>query len=123
TIVPVRSYLYVGGYLYFAWVIPAAIITGLFGLAYTSFLLHLESRFRRLFVASAVLYVGGAIGLELVGGKVVSGGGESSMAYALIATGEETLEISGVILFIYALATMISEKTIIWRRLFQPYRD
>ena len=54
-------------------------------------------------IASAALFLGGAVGLEMVGGSVAETEGIESLRYRLLANLEEGLELAGTLLFIYAL--------------------
>ena len=54
-----------GGVLYFSWVIPAAVLVALLGLAYLPFLAHMQPQVRKRFLLAATVYVGGALGMEL----------------------------------------------------------
>jgi hypothetical protein len=91
------------GILFFAWVIPYGILTVLLGTLFFRFLLSLPARTRRLFILAATLYLGGALGMELLGAKLASTLGDDNPTYALIAGIEENLEMLGAILFLYAL--------------------
>lgn len=91
------------GYLHFAWVIPGAIIVMLLAVGYWRFLMRLDRPIRVRFVASAILYVAGAIGVEMVGGRYAEAVGTWNLTYSLITTVEESLELAGTILFIDAL--------------------
>lgn len=101
--VPVRNALHTGGALYYAWVVPAMGMLAALALVYSRFLLHLPRPVRRQFVLAAVIYVGGAVGLELAGGVLAAYSGEHTLAYGLLATAEEAFEMIGVVLFIRAL--------------------
>jgi hypothetical protein len=68
---PVREFLNTGGALFFAWVIPYSVLVLLVGMFFLRFLIRLDSRTRRLFLLSAVLFVSGAIGIELIEGVIV----------------------------------------------------
>ena len=46
---------------------------------------------------------GGAIGVELIGGRYLELHGVENLTYAMITTVEESLEMAGVIIFIWAL--------------------
>jgi hypothetical protein len=61
---------------------------------------------------AAALYIGGAVGLELVGGRYAEMHGLKNLTYSMIATAEETLEMAGVIVFIYALLRYIADNYI-----------
>jgi hypothetical protein len=52
---------------------------------------------------AAILYIGGAIGVELIGGRYAELHGEENWTYSMITTVEESLEMAGLIVFIWAL--------------------
>ena len=91
------------GIFYFAWVIPAIVGLLVLGLFYRRLLLSLPGHTRRLFVLAAAIYVGGALGVAMLGGFVADAYGEENLTYALIAAAEEALEMAGVVVFIRAL--------------------
>jgi hypothetical protein len=91
------------GIFYFAWVIPAMIIVLMLGLFFLKFLLHLPMIVRFRFLIAATLYLVGAIGIELIGGRYAELHGEENLTYSMITTIEESLEIAGLIFFIWAL--------------------
>jgi hypothetical protein len=104
TIEPVRGVLDIeGGPLWFAWVVPAVAAVALFGIAFARFLGQLPRATRRLVSAAAILFVGGAIGVDLVGASYSAVHGELNFTYALIATVEESLEMLGVAVLVYVL--------------------
>lgn len=55
-----------------------------------------------LFIAG-VLYIGGAIGVEMVGGVVASNIGEDNLLYGLTTTLEESFELFGLLVLINTL--------------------
>ena len=97
-----------GGVLYFDWVIPASIVVAIFAASYLGFLAHLPRRSRRLFVAAGILYVGGALGMELPLGWWTDRAGRDNLTYALIDLVEESLEMIGASLFLYALVEYVA---------------
>jgi hypothetical protein len=97
------------GIFSFAWVIPGIVLVLILGLFFFRFLLSLRARTRWTFLLAAVLYIGGAIGFELIGGRFAELYGTGNLTYSMIATGEESLEMAGVIVFIYALLIYIAE--------------
>ncbi len=56
-----------------------------------------------LFFVSGATYVLGAIGFEMIGGSLYINSKDMSLPYMLVMTVEETLEMSGIILFIFTL--------------------
>lgn len=128
TITPLRTLLRTSGIFYFAWVIPAAILLLILGLAFMKFLQNLPGKTRRLFLISGSIYVGGVIGMELVGGSYFSSHGKDNLTYAMLANLEEFLEMSGILIFIYALMRYIKEnlkdlKLCLANRDFRPSTD
>jgi hypothetical protein len=92
-----------GGVLYFGWVIPAAAIVLGLGLWYLPFVRALPPRTRRRFLAAGVVFVGGALLVELPLGWWTERAGADNLIYALIDWVEETLELAGVSMFLLAL--------------------
>ena len=97
------------GVFFFAWVIPGFAIAMIFGLSYLQFLLHLPFKTRWNVILAATLYLGGAIGMELIGGRYADVNGMENLTYSMAATVEESLEMAGVIVFIYALLHYITD--------------
>ncbi|WP_409332708.1 hypothetical protein [Trujillonella humicola] len=94
------------GVLTFGWVVIAAPLVLVFVLAYLPFLLRLPRRTALLLVAAGALYVGGALGMELVSGWIYSeGDGFASPAYVWATTVEELGEMAGATL---CLATLLA---------------
>ncbi len=103
-IVPLRTLLDAGGVLYFTWVIPGILVVLGLGIYYLKFLFHLEIVDRIRFIVAGALYVGGAIGVEMIGGHYYWLTNRSKdLTYTLITTTEESLEMAGLTLFIFAL--------------------
>ena len=103
TSTPLQSLLHPGGFFYFAWVIPGSIIVLALLLAYLRFLIHLPRPTKWLFLIAGTLFVGGAIGLEMIGGRYAQLYGFRNPTYGLIVNLEEFLEMVGIAVFIYAL--------------------
>jgi hypothetical protein len=94
-----------GGYLTFPWVVVAAPLVAVFVLVYARFLWRLPRHIALLLVASGVLYVGGALVLEVVGAPLVG----YNLPYVLLTSGEELLEMFGAALCIYAVGRYADE--------------
>lgn len=104
---PLRERWNTGGLLYYPWVVLGAALVGLVGLLYLRFFLSLPCRTQRGFLLAATLFVGGAIGVEMLSGAHADVFGEENLDYALIVTVEEFLEMLGVVIFIRALLDYI----------------
>ncbi|MBC7814118.1 MAG: hypothetical protein H7175_23390, partial [Burkholderiales bacterium] len=103
TIEPLRGSLSASGAFYYAWIIPAIALVALFALVYVRFWWRLPARPRVLLVVAAALFLGGAVGMEMVGGKYAEQNGDQTLIYALLAIVEETLEFAGIGVFAYTL--------------------
>ena len=91
-----------GGPLYHAWVIPAMVFLAFMAVAYGRFLWKLPRRSSVLFVVAGLVYVGGALGMEMVDSAYLAARGHD-LGYGVLATLEEVGEMSGIVIFIYAL--------------------
>jgi hypothetical protein len=91
------------------WMAPAMLLVLALVLSCVSFLRHLASRDRQLFVLAGATYVGGAVGFEIVSAWYQIQGGERDFLHAMIFTVEEALEMCGVSLFVYALLRYLKD--------------
>jgi hypothetical protein len=55
------------------------------------------------FIRADVIYVAGAIGMEILNGRYASEYGYDALQYAMLTLVEETLEMTGIALFIQTL--------------------
>lgn len=86
-----------------SWAIPAGILAAGIGLLFVPFMLHLPRRTAQLFAVAATAYLVGAIALEIVGNDMVGRGLRDSLGYKLTTAVEESFEMLGIVLFVYAL--------------------
>lgn len=91
------------GIFYFAWVIPGLIIVAALAVYFRPFLFWLPPRTRNLFFVAAALYIGGALGVEMFQGRRAEVHGQDNLFHAMSVLLEETMEKSGVLVFIAAL--------------------
>jgi hypothetical protein len=91
------------GIFYFAWTIPYGLLVIFLAFVYLRWLLALPSRSRALFIASAVVFLSGAVGCEMLSGPIVEKWGRDSLPFAVEVLFEETLEAAGLTLYIYSL--------------------
>ena len=97
------------GIFRWGWVLFAMAAVVAVGLAYLRFFLALPPRFRRLFFSAAALFVGGAVGCEMLGAaQWRDDAGWQSLSYALTSSLEETLEMCGIAVLVYALLSYIT---------------
>jgi hypothetical protein len=103
-IFPLKNFLNTYGVLYFAWVIPYSILLFILVLLYHRFIFSLPLPVRRLFIVAGLVYIGGALGFELIGGYYFDlNGARKVLLYEIITMVEESLEMAGILIFIYAL--------------------
>ncbi len=109
---PVASLLGHGdlGIFYYAWVIPAMAGVVFLGLLFLGFLSRLPSSARWSFISAGSLYLGGTIGIEMLGARHNELHGEENLTYQLFVHLEESLEMAGIILFIHALLRYLAEQ-------------
>lgn len=107
---PTRDALNTSGILFYAWVIPYGAAGLAFLAAYVPFLRRLPSRTSKLFLLAGVVYVSGAIGIEMVGGNVFESEGSRNVSFVALQTVEECLEMAGIIIFVFALAEHAVER-------------
>ncbi|MCC9169187.1 multidrug transporter [Pontibacter harenae] len=89
-------------YLQYAWVIPYGVAFIAAVAYFLPFVFKLPNKTRNLFIVSGFLFVGGAIGFEMIESYVFMNLDTSHILYKILYTVEEALEMCGVILFIYA---------------------
>jgi len=87
------------------WVIFGASFVVIVGLASLPLLLGLSRMVRNTMILSGIVYLSGAIGIELLGENIKFGlaDGHGSKLYTLLFTLEEFLEMLGVVIFIHAI--------------------
>ncbi|MBO3116498.1 hypothetical protein J4050_07050 [Winogradskyella sp. DF17] len=107
--VPMRNLFDTSGVFYFAWVIPYSIIILLLGIYFYKFLLSLPVRTKVLFGLSLVVFVSGAIGIELLEGQQAEDYGMDNTTFFILYTIEESLEMIGSSIFCFALLDYISK--------------
>ena len=98
------------GVFYYAWVIPAIFVTLIAAALLSKFVTRLPAKTRFHVIISAILFLGGAIGLELVGGRYAELHGDDNLTYSMIVALEESLEMAGVITLIWALLSYMGNR-------------
>ena len=99
------------GVLYYSWVAPMGGLVLALLLLFIRFLVVLPRRFRWRFIIAGVIYVTGALIIELfLGWWVSNSGGEGNIGYALIDGVQETMEMLGSTLFLLYLLQYFDER-------------
>ena len=106
----VRNALNTSGFLYYAWVIPAFFLLIIFLIVFRKFILNLPPKTRTLFVTAGIVYVAGAMGMELIGGYIADNFGYNTV-FGLASSIEEILEMLGVVIFVNALLSYIQSQS------------
>lgn len=102
--VPLRSSLDTGGVFYFAWIIPYLVVVLVLGVYYLPWLLRLNRQVKAWMIASAILYLSGAVGMEAVGGLYLEQNEDQrDLFWSVLVTIEELLEMLGLSAFIFAI--------------------
>ena len=100
------------GIFHFVWVVPYGIATLVLAAVMLPWFLTLDGRTRRWFATSAVIFVSGAIGMEMVSGRYLELVNERrGLVYQLMVAAEETLEMAGLIVFNYSLLCVLQRFT------------
>jgi hypothetical protein len=104
---PMRRLLKPTGALSFAWVIPYSGLALIFGGFFIRFWWRLPPRYRLLVAIAGVFYVGGAIGMEMVGSYLFTRYGWQSIQFNIETLFEEVVEMASISLFIFALSELL----------------
>jgi hypothetical protein len=80
----------------------------LLGLCWLPLVRRLDGRLRRLLLAAAVLYIGAAGGIESASQLYAGVAGKATPLYVMLATLEETFEMAGIAVLVYALLDQLS---------------
>lgn len=100
---PFRYALNTSGLFFFAWVVPYGIGVLALALFYARFLLRLPRVTLVWFCAAGLMYLGGAIGMDMLGGVYAEKHGADHAVYVVSMIIEESLEIAGLSVFFIAL--------------------
>jgi hypothetical protein len=100
---PLRDLLGTSGALHYPWVIPYGIGLLILLAIYIPFLKSLPAGTRRLVILAGLIFVSGALGMELFGAAAAASGREDG--FLICCTIEEFLEMAGIVVFIHALTS------------------
>ena len=112
---PLRHGFDLGGIFFMSWVVPVGIIVILFFLFMLKFLKRMPAKTRWLMITAGAIYVGGAMGMEMIDGAyyekaIEPFGGVIDWNYVLMTTAEESLESIGLAVFVFTLLTHLGLK-------------
>lgn len=103
-----RRGIELGGYFAYQWVIPAMAAVVVVGLIYARFVWQLPRHVRSMVILSGLMYVVGAIGIEMIGAKYMQHHGDNNLIWQLINNFEEVMEMTGIALLNVALLKYMS---------------
>lgn len=91
-------------WMYVIWTIPYMLAGGALAVLYLRFWLHLPRLTRWMFFAAGLCFVAGAVVMEIIGANYLRQHAMNrDLVYGLLTVAEETLEMMGSSLFLYAL--------------------
>jgi len=90
------------------WIMFALLFMLVLAFIYFPFLYKLPRRYAILFTVAGTIYVGGAVGMELAADPWVEAHGRDNMHYQLMSTLEETMEMTGIAIFLFALTSYLA---------------
>jgi hypothetical protein len=108
---PFKKALGAQGFLYYTWIVPFGLLVLIFIGLYSKFILSLPKKIKILFIAAGSIFLFGSLGMEAIGGFRADQVGTSNFLYSMIVTLEESLEMIGILVFIYALMQYIKYHT------------
>lgn len=107
---PLRERFDPSGPFLLAWVMVALPAVVAIAVAFVPFLLALPRLAAFGIIASGLLYVGGALGMEMVAGAIIDAGSRAAASYHYATMTEETLEMLGVALFVATLLAILHRR-------------
>lgn len=108
---PVRNAFKLSGVFYYAWVVPYAIAGVILALFLIRTFIELPAGLKGWFIVSGALLVVGTIAFEMIGGWLFEASGrQRGLLNAVLVAVEETCEMAGLIVLIYALLRLLGER-------------
>jgi hypothetical protein len=111
----IRRVYNLGGFFYFDWTLPGVVLVSVLGVVYLRFLRRQPPLLRRRILTAALVYVSGALGMELIDGKYASIHGEENLGYDILTNIEEALEMIGAALMLCAMLRQVCPTDIVLR--------
>ena len=113
TRIPIELLTETSGVFHLPWLIAGLAFVAVVTFAFAPFVMRLPRTTRRRFILAAALFVGGALGMEMVESLyfAVTGAPRTSPVYIALVAIEETLEIAGNGVFIVALLCHLRDES------------
>ena len=106
----VENYISATKFLYFPWILPYGFAVIIFILLYLKFIIGLPEKISILFILAGSIYLTGAIVFDMLGGREAELHGYDSIIYCILYTIEEFLEMTGIVILIFALCSYINRQ-------------
>jgi len=106
---PLRA-LHLQGALFYGWVLPAIVLITLAAIYFYPLIPTLPGKVRKRIILAGMLFVAGAVGLEMLGGVLSQRGMRGEWSYFVLSTVEEMVEIISVYLFVDTMAMWLAER-------------
>jgi hypothetical protein len=97
------------GFMHYAWVLPAVALVLFVVILYIKFLFSLPKSTQRWLILAGLIYLNGALGLETLGAIYAGVHGIKNLGYSTYVTIEEFMEMSGLVLALYALLAYVDK--------------
>jgi hypothetical protein len=107
---PMRAGFGLSGLLGFGWYLVALPLVAVLGLVCLDLMRRLPTRTRLLFIFAGGVYVVGSAGLEMVAALIFERLGLEHVVFRIEVAVEETLEMAGLIIFIFALLEYLARR-------------
>jgi len=99
--------LHLAGIWSYGWVVPALVIAVTALLLFVPFLRRLPFNIAHGLVIAGILFVGGAVGMEMLSGLIVGAPDQMSLTYRSLVAIEEALELAGALLCLYIIGSNV----------------
>jgi hypothetical protein len=107
---PLRNAFHTSGLLFYPWIIIGIAVAAVIAVASRRFLASLPPRTRWTVILASIIYLGGAVGVEALGGRYAEVHGQRNLPYGIITTVEETLEMVGMSVAVLALLEYLRDR-------------
>jgi hypothetical protein len=105
-----QNLLGVSGFFHFAWVIPYGVLFFLISLYMIPFLWKLPRQTKYAILGGAVIFVSGAIGVEMIGARFYEIGGVYHPGFIIASSIEEIMEIAGQMVALWGMFGEVSRR-------------
>lgn len=107
----IGRYFGLGSVMTYPWVVTGLVFTTVVGLSFVRFLYRLPRRTAKLFIIAGAIYVGGAVGMEIIEGITATHIGIGTLYYTEVLF-EECMEMFGQAFFAYALLDHLAQRRV-----------